>query len=118
MGLNDFIQKLVSTPHICQHVEVNNFLKIDENQNEETEKDSPMCLSSRSSLAEDTQIKPCDFDYLKIIGKGSFGKVGQVSVFSPFTDQVELMECGTSKFINAAVNVGIRYYCYYQPNVT
>lgn len=64
------------------------------------------------------RIKPCDFDYLKIIGKGSFGKVGQVSVFSPFTDQVELMECGTSKFIIAAVNVGIRYYCYYQPNVT
>uniref|UniRef100_A0A3P8VNQ8 Si:ch211-195b13.1 n=1 Tax=Cynoglossus semilaevis TaxID=244447 RepID=A0A3P8VNQ8_CYNSE len=34
-----------------------------------------MCLSSRSSLVEDTQIKPCLFDYLKIIGKGSFGKV-------------------------------------------
>uniref|UniRef100_A0A665W5P4 Serine/threonine-protein kinase Sgk1-like n=1 Tax=Echeneis naucrates TaxID=173247 RepID=A0A665W5P4_ECHNA len=39
MGLNDFIQKLVSTPHICQHVEVNSFLKIDENQNEEVEND-------------------------------------------------------------------------------
>ncbi|TNN44458.1 Serine/threonine-protein kinase Sgk1 [Liparis tanakae] len=81
MGLNDFIQRLVSTPHICQHVEVNNFLKIDENQNEEDDEDgdqlpeSLMCLNSRSSLAEDTQIKPCDFDYLKIIGKGSFGKV-------------------------------------------
>ncbi|GAA6233224.1 serine/threonine-protein kinase Sgk1-like isoform X2 [Lates japonicus] len=79
MGLNDFIQKLVSTPHICQHVEVNSLLKIDENQNEEVENsqlpDSPLCLNSRSSLAEDTQIKPCDFDYLKIIGKGSFGKV-------------------------------------------
>ncbi|KAM4725129.1 serine/threonine-protein kinase Sgk1 isoform 1-T1 [Anableps anableps] len=74
MGLNDFIQKLVSTPHICQHSEVNNFLKIDENQNE-AEDGSPMFLSPRTSLAEDTQIKPCDFDYLKIIGKGSFGKV-------------------------------------------
>ncbi|KAF6719949.1 Serine/threonine-protein kinase Sgk1 [Oryzias melastigma] len=79
MGLNDFIQKLVSTPHICQHAEVNNFLKIDENQNEEGEdgllSESRMCLKSRSSLAEETQIKPSDFDYLKIIGKGSFGKV-------------------------------------------
>ncbi|CAF94156.1 unnamed protein product, partial [Tetraodon nigroviridis] len=37
MGLNDFIQKLVSTPHICQHVEVNNFLKIDKNQDEDSE---------------------------------------------------------------------------------
>ncbi|KAG7219405.1 hypothetical protein INR49_002837 [Caranx melampygus] len=62
-----------------QHVEVNGFLKIDENQNEEVENnelpENPLCLKSRSSLAEDTQIKPCDFDYLKIIGKGSFGKV-------------------------------------------
>ncbi|CAB1320414.1 unnamed protein product [Coregonus sp. 'balchen'] len=31
--------------------------------------------SPRSSLAEELAIKPCDFDYLKIIGKGSFGKV-------------------------------------------
>ncbi|PWA14847.1 hypothetical protein CCH79_00020317 [Gambusia affinis] len=74
MGLNDFIQKLAATPHICQHSEVNNFLKMDENQNE-AEDGSPMYLGPRSSLAEDTQIKPCDFDYLKIIGKGSFGKV-------------------------------------------
>ncbi|KAF5892417.1 serine/threonine-protein kinase Sgk1-like, partial [Clarias magur] len=81
MGLNDFIQKLVSNPHICQHSQVDHFLKIDENQNEETGRDggihSPeVCLTSpRSSLCEDIQIKPCDFDYLKIIGKGSFGKV-------------------------------------------
>ncbi|XP_060760564.1 STKc_SGK domain-containing protein isoform X1 [Neoarius graeffei] len=81
MGLNDFIQKLVSNPHICQHSQVDHFLKIDENQNEETGRDgdlgSPQMFltSPRSSLAEEIQTKPCDFDYLKIIGKGSFGKV-------------------------------------------
>uniref|UniRef100_A0A673Y3Y7 Si:ch211-195b13.1 n=1 Tax=Salmo trutta TaxID=8032 RepID=A0A673Y3Y7_SALTR len=78
MGLNDLISKLVSNPHICHHSEVD-FLKIDENQNEELDDDellNPMCLTfPRSSLAEELAIKPSDFDYLKIIGKGSFGKV-------------------------------------------
>uniref|UniRef100_A0A3B3X4Z2 Uncharacterized protein n=1 Tax=Poecilia mexicana TaxID=48701 RepID=A0A3B3X4Z2_9TELE len=70
MGLNDFIQKLAATPHICQQPSVSVWL-----QGLFLLLVFQMYLSPRSSLAEDTQIKPCDFDYLKIIGKGSFGKV-------------------------------------------
>ncbi|KAG7457787.1 hypothetical protein MATL_G00230990 [Megalops atlanticus] len=78
MGVNDFMQKLVSCPHICKHSNVKGFLKIEDNNCDEIDEfeSSMFCLNGpRSSLAEETQIKPCHFDYLKIIGKGSFGKV-------------------------------------------
>ncbi|KAJ7991897.1 hypothetical protein DPEC_G00288620 [Dallia pectoralis] len=78
IGLNDFISRLVSNPNICQHSEVD-MLQIDESPDEDLDDDELLNptfrTSPRSSLAEELAIKPCDFDYLKIIGKGSFGKV-------------------------------------------
>ncbi|KAJ8289289.1 hypothetical protein COCON_G00019480 [Conger conger] len=76
MGLNDLIQKMGSNPQICQNSDVRVFLKIDENQKKEAEEGTKPCVASPgNSLAKETQAKPSDFDYLKIIGKGSFGKV-------------------------------------------
>uniref|UniRef100_A0A667ZRH1 Serine/threonine-protein kinase Sgk1 n=1 Tax=Myripristis murdjan TaxID=586833 RepID=A0A667ZRH1_9TELE len=69
MGLNDFIQRLVSTPHICQH-------QIQQRKNRSFMGSPPQPLPAPNHLScKSLLIKPCDFDYLKIIGKGSFGKV-------------------------------------------
>ncbi|XP_018603449.1 serine/threonine-protein kinase Sgk1-like [Scleropages formosus] len=77
MGLNELIQRLVSYPQLYQQSGVKPFLKLDENHNEELEDglQNSLLSQSRSCLSADSQIRPADFDYLKVIGKGSFGKV-------------------------------------------
>lgn len=97
-GLNDFVQRLVSEPCLLESSEVREFLNVDKNlvplghvtntsldksqdlaealySEEKTDddkgEDKPVDLGPK----EKKNVKPNDFEFLKVIGKGSFGKV-------------------------------------------
>lgn len=85
-GLHDFIQKILSNPKIIQHNEVQTFLSLDDPRNnsdnnviDENNTDyfsdpkDPNTINLGSS--HNPAARPSDFDFLKVIGKGSFGKV-------------------------------------------
>ncbi|XP_048451448.1 serine/threonine-protein kinase Sgk3 isoform X2 [Rhincodon typus] len=84
-GLNEFIQKLVSHPSLSQHLEVRAFLQMDNPKNQsdpsedEDEKPGHVQRSTSESIylgaSGNPQAMPTDFTFLKLIGKGSFGKV-------------------------------------------
>ncbi|XP_067138596.1 serine/threonine-protein kinase Sgk2-like [Centruroides vittatus] len=88
-GLNDFIQRLVTDPLLLEHPYVREFLNVERNlskdtgneedqlpessfhEDQEDKEDKPMDLGP----TEKKHAKPSDFEFLKVVGKGSFGKV-------------------------------------------
>ncbi|XP_028436002.1 serine/threonine-protein kinase Sgk2b isoform X3 [Perca flavescens] len=77
VAFSDFLQKYVSSQQLCQRLDTQKILRRQSRPRRE-KKERGTVVSSLNS--ETSQIKPSDFDYLKVIGKGSFGKQRHVMV--------------------------------------
>ncbi|KAM8826623.1 serine/threonine-protein kinase Sgk2b isoform 1-T1 [Synchiropus picturatus] len=72
VGFRDFLHKLASSQQLCQILDTKWILRPHSQHGGTKQKEE----GSVNVLTPDTsQMKPSDFDYLKIIGRGSFGKV-------------------------------------------
>lgn len=69
-GFTDFIHKLVSSQQFCKSSETQKLLRGQGRLRRAQQECTP-----RSTDHETALMKPSDFDYLTLIGKGSFGKV-------------------------------------------
>ncbi|KAK3728890.1 hypothetical protein QZH41_010188 [Actinostola sp. cb2023] len=87
-GLNDFIVKILSHPGAIDHPDVREFISLDNPKNAEVNDEDPGTDDAEVVLPPGKEVekidlgeshnpkaRPSDFLFLKVIGKGSFGKV-------------------------------------------
>lgn len=72
VAFSDFLHKLVvSTQKPCQNLDTQKLLQTQSKLRRQKEEKAALSLVN----TEASEVKPSDFDYLKVIGTGSFGKV-------------------------------------------
>lgn len=72
VAFSDFLHKLVvSTQKPCQNLDTQKLLQTQSKLRRQKEEKAALSLVN----TEASEMKPSDFDYLKVIGTGSFGKV-------------------------------------------
>uniref|UniRef100_A0A3B3X865 Serum/glucocorticoid regulated kinase family member 3 n=1 Tax=Poecilia mexicana TaxID=48701 RepID=A0A3B3X865_9TELE len=77
-GLHEFIKRIVTNPQLSSHPDVRSFLLMDRKHqlsDASEDEDDKVRVTNINVVSLSSRAKPTDFDFLKVIGKGSFGKV-------------------------------------------